>query len=191
MFVTRTTLMNLDACGDYRDAFDVLFPNGTLVTPELCVNHARVFSWDWAVDELLSSAGQREFIRTFDPAVDPEVADLQRRRETISSEWRTFVADWAVRHNINARSLNWRELAPVNAMIEYRRRIEERRDEHAVVARQLDVVRARTFGELAGLYEANRVRWATEETRLDDLFDVEAYHTTTTPTTAPTSSSYR
>jgi hypothetical protein len=188
MFVNIHTLGRLDACYDYRDAFDVLFPNGTLVTPELCVQHSDSFEWGWAVEELLSSDGQRRFWQTFDPENNPEVAALDRRREEIHEDWRAFVNDWSARHGVSADRMYWRDRVAPNVAHEYDQRLNARADAHTDVQRHLDRIRAQIFGELAGAYEANRVRWATEETRLDELFDTEAYCTTKTPTTAPTPS---
>jgi len=186
MFVTRETLEQLDACDDYRDAFDVLFPNGALVTPELCVKHSDSFQWGWAVEELLSSDGQRRFWQAFSPETDAEVAVLDRRRDRINEDWRTFVTEWSAHHGIDASRMYWRESATSGATHEYDQQLRRRRHAGALIERDLTRIRAQLFGELAGTYEANRVRWATEETRLDDIYDTEAYLTTETPTTAPT-----
>lgn len=188
MFVNIHTLTNLDACYDYRDAFDVRFPNGVLVTPELCVHHADEFSWGWAVEELLSYDGQRRYWQAYGADSNDEVAKLDRRREKINEDWRTFVDDWSARHNVGSDRMYWRDSVTPDVVHEYDQRLNARADAHTDVQRLLDRIRAQIFGELAGAYEANRVRWATEETRLDELFDTEAYCTTKTPTTAPTPS---
>ena len=77
--ITHALLKRLGACENESNKFRELFPNGTEVTVELCVKHAADFSWDWAVDNLMSSKGRAAFNRDIAPisaAFDRDMAPI-------------------------------------------------------------------------------------------------------------------
>lgn len=62
MFINENLLVRLGACED-RAAFVERFPQGAVVTPELCVAHADAMNWGWVVASLLTAAERREVER--------------------------------------------------------------------------------------------------------------------------------
>jgi len=61
--ITKTLLRRKGACADQIDKFVELFPEGVVVTETLCIEHASVFSWDWAASHLLSPPAFAEYNR--------------------------------------------------------------------------------------------------------------------------------
>lgn len=79
MFLTANAIQRLGACGEYVDRFRTLFPNGTEVTPELCVDHQGAFDWHWAAAYLMSPEERVAWNR----AVDDATRDLNQTAEAL------------------------------------------------------------------------------------------------------------
>ena len=51
--ITIRQLIRAGACAEQRAKFRALFDTSVEVTEELAIQHARMFDWDWAADNLL------------------------------------------------------------------------------------------------------------------------------------------
>ena len=61
MKVTVALLRKKGACSEQVTKFQELFPEGVMVTEELCVQHSEVFNWGWAVANLLPASARAEY----------------------------------------------------------------------------------------------------------------------------------
>jgi hypothetical protein len=62
MMVTYRMLVSKGACVAQRDKFCQLYPNGVIITRELCVKHATDFDWNWAARNLLSGSARDAYL---------------------------------------------------------------------------------------------------------------------------------
>ena len=79
VLVTSQTLRALGSCGEYVNKFQRLFPDGTVITTELCVEHHDVFDWHWAASNLLDHR-----FETWDRESATASEALRRRRTELS-----------------------------------------------------------------------------------------------------------
>ena len=68
MKVTKRLLQRKGACSNQVAEFARLFPKGVEITQALCIEHAVVFDWNWAAENLLSAAAWDEYVRVRAPA---------------------------------------------------------------------------------------------------------------------------
>ena len=61
MKITTRMLQAKRACSPQLTKFTELFPEGTEITETLCVQHASVFQWAWAAENLLSAPARAEY----------------------------------------------------------------------------------------------------------------------------------
>lgn len=77
MRVTAELLRAKGACKSQVDLFMYIFPGGTEITRELCVEHARSFDWDWAAECLLP---------------EKQWADYEAKHAALSADYQTKCA---------------------------------------------------------------------------------------------------
>ena len=92
MKVTKTLLRRKGACDDQLDKFVELFPEGVVVTEALCVEHASVFSWDWAASHLLSPPARDEYERVIAAVRVAAQAEYERVRVAARDEYEREMA---------------------------------------------------------------------------------------------------
>src|ERR1700733_11541241 len=68
MKVTAKLLCKKGACREQVSKFQELFPEGVVVTEELCVKHSAVFSWNWAAQNLLPAPAEADYNKAMAPA---------------------------------------------------------------------------------------------------------------------------
>lgn len=86
MIITHEFLQARGACKDQREDFCRLFPNGVMVTRELCRQYAQLFDWEWAAVNLLSTLAAREVFHRAQEAADKVY------EESISSSEQAYIA---------------------------------------------------------------------------------------------------
>jgi hypothetical protein len=59
--ITVSLLREHCACATGIAKFKRLFPDGVIVTRELCVQHAHQFDWDWAAGHLLTPTARAQY----------------------------------------------------------------------------------------------------------------------------------
>ena len=137
VLVTANTLRQLGSCQGYVDLFRRNWPNGTVITPELCVKHYEQFEWGWAANNLLAldhfSIWER---RTYDRM---DALGLMRSKE--SQKHRRDVSELIRQRDANELSLPDYD---AKRAVELDRHMKERR---RIELEQM-VIYARTFGEL-------------------------------------------
>jgi hypothetical protein len=52
--ITGHTLANLGSCSDYVNRMYREFPDGVVITEDVCVTHHRTFDWYWAIERMVS-----------------------------------------------------------------------------------------------------------------------------------------
>jgi len=128
MKVTSALLRRKGACRDQTDKFVALFPKGIEITEALCVQHAQVFNWDWAAENLLPKAARVEYERVKASAW----AEYDRVMASAWAEYdRVTAPAWAQYKRVKASALAEYNRVTASAWTEYER------------------VRASTFGKLA------------------------------------------
>ncbi len=68
MFVTYKMLRQAGACAEELNRFQALFPHGTEITLELCLEHGREFDLAWFANNVFSPEQRRAYDRAFDDA---------------------------------------------------------------------------------------------------------------------------
>jgi cell division septum initiation protein DivIVA len=66
--LTLATLKKKGACKEQVALFRKMFGKSVEITEALCVEHAAVFSWGWAAENLLKAAALAEYERVTAPA---------------------------------------------------------------------------------------------------------------------------
>ena len=99
MKITSALLKRKGACLDQRRKFAELFPGGVIVTEALCVEHASVFNWEWAAENLLPPSAWAEYGRVTAPAwaeyervTAPALAGYGRARASAWAEYKRVTA---------------------------------------------------------------------------------------------------
>ena len=107
--LTLATLREKGTCEEQVAIFRKLFGAQVEITEALCVEHARVFSWEWAAEELLSAPARkaydeaaaladkayREAVALADKAYDEAIAPAVKAcDEAIAPAWaRAYITD--------------------------------------------------------------------------------------------------
>jgi hypothetical protein len=65
VLVTWRTLQQLGSCGTYVERFRDRWPEGTIITKEICVENYDDFEWGWAASQLLLSGGHHRWERAY------------------------------------------------------------------------------------------------------------------------------
>jgi hypothetical protein len=81
--LTLTTLKKKGACKEQVALFRKMFGRSVEITEALCVEHAAVFSWGWAAQNLLTAPAWAECERVTAPAL----AEYQRVRAAALTEY--------------------------------------------------------------------------------------------------------
>lgn len=146
--ITTSLLRQHDACANQVKLFNTYWPDGCIITSELCVAHALEFDWDWAARHLLSASANAKYDRAtasaqaeYDRATAPAWAEYncatasawtEYERMTASDD-RVAVPAWAEYKRVKASAWAEYERARAPAWAEYNR------------------AKAATFGGLASL----------------------------------------
>ena len=73
--ITRTMLVEKQACRDQLKLFDQHFPKGSvIVTVARCVKLAAVFNWTWCAEKLLTAPAEKEYLAATAPALKEYLA---------------------------------------------------------------------------------------------------------------------
>lgn len=97
VIVTSRTLETLGSCGEYVDKFQHSWPNGTVITEELCVqNHTR-FDWGWAAANLLAPGNYDNWVA----ATRERNAPLQTTRHELDARYNSELSDLQSKYNQN------------------------------------------------------------------------------------------
>lgn len=133
VLVTSQTLRRLGSCDTYVDRFHDSWPNGTVITKELCVNNADRFDWGWAAGHLLAPNLYDRWVNNADAISE---AASQRLR--------------ALDRQLNERLNGIQNLS----LTDRQRRTKERQiydgynDARAPLVQERDVAMASAFGDL-------------------------------------------
>lgn len=100
VLVTSNTLEELGSCGTYVDRFRSNWPEGTVITKELCVEHASSFEWHWAAANLLAPGHLSDWERRAE-RVFATGSDAIRN---LDAEYRQHGAE--LRRQLNARAIS-------------------------------------------------------------------------------------
>ena len=94
MKITIKQLRRLGACEDQVEKFERLFGPSVIVTEDLCVKHAKDFSWSWAAEKLLSAPAweaYNEVLASAWKAYDEAVASAQEAYdEATAPAWKAY-----------------------------------------------------------------------------------------------------
>lgn len=115
--ITAEMLRTRGACPPQRRLFEELFGEGTVVTEKLCIEHAELFSWEWAALYLLSEEGLKQF---------------DRESEQVSSEWDNAITAAYAEY---CEAENWAVAAREFDEVRIRAALECRRSDAAAFAR--------------------------------------------------------
>ena len=116
MKITVERLRKLRACEYQVAKFAELFPDGVVVTKELCVKHAQDFDWHWAAVRLLSFHA----LAAYDKAITPARADYEKVIAPAWVDYKKAVAPAWARY----------EKAAAPARADYEKVIEPAREEY-------------------------------------------------------------
>jgi hypothetical protein len=137
VLVTAQTLRSLGSCDTYVLRFRRLWPDGTVITPELCLAHAREFDWHWAAYNLLQAPANRMW----------ESTSTERTRE-LNVELNRHYAEYddavgKLRREHNAGRVTREQFRDKNGQLTQRHN-----DVVTRIQGQVAEVGARAFGEL-------------------------------------------
>lgn len=85
VLVTSQTLRALNSCGEYIDRFHRSWPNGTVITEQLCLENYDRFDWGWAAQNLLAPGHYDEWVTTS----RNQAAPLRVARQTLDTQYNT------------------------------------------------------------------------------------------------------
>jgi hypothetical protein len=136
VLVTSTTLERLGSCSTYVSRFQEFWPEGTVITKQLCVEHYDNFEWAWAAQQLLDGK-YSEWERT-----------AYREQEEIGRRIREHTT---ARREVLDR-LTQRRTANELTQEQYDAKVQQANDNHTRLHEQLNrdhrTVFARTFADL-------------------------------------------
>lgn len=89
VLVTWRTLERLGSCGTYINRFRDRWPEGTVITKQLCVDNSDDFEWGWAASQLLNRNGHRDW----ENAYYREEEELRRRSRELREAYETLRTD--------------------------------------------------------------------------------------------------
>lgn len=175
MRLTVDVLNMLGSCGMYVERFREDFPetderyaDGVEVTPELCVEHADRFQWEWAYETMLNRTGQRRYadlVSSDNETVAALLVDEQRLRD----EHRVSLYAWRDRHSFSS------DYPPIEASTEAIREhdelVQQHNDAFAEVNRRRTEHAASVFGHLVTQPELRSDRLINALGRADELRD--------------------
>lgn len=137
VLVTWRTLQNLGSCGTYIERFRDRWPEGTVITKQLCVDNADDFEWAWAASQLLDKGVYRDWETRY----YREEEDLRRRSRELRRAY----------DERRQELLHQREAGTITAAQLREKQTTAREDFeriNQIVQRDLRTVHARTFADL-------------------------------------------
>ena len=104
MFINVELLKSKNACHSQVSLFKKLFPNGVVVTTDLCIEYYNKFSWNWAARNLLSKTGWKEYDKI-------RVAAYNEYKKTKDAAWGEYrkIHDVAMVEYLKIHDVAWVE----------------------------------------------------------------------------------
>lgn len=140
VLVTSTTLERLGSCGTYVSRFQEYWPEGTVITKQLCVEHYENFEWAWAAQQLLDDR-----YATWERAAYREQEEIGRRIRELNTAHRNTLDRLTERRRADELTVEQYEAKVAQANTDHSRMRERMNTDHRTVF-------ARTFADLYQLH---------------------------------------
>lgn len=141
VLVTANTLHRLGACDTYVIRFGRHFPDGAVITTDLCVKHSAIFDWNWAAHRLLAP-----------DYGDTWHSDMDQLSQKSLQEQRDQRREHMEKVEELRRSLNRGEISSAEHDVQVATENARRQKINERLRHEYDTASARAFGELYAVH---------------------------------------